>query len=157
MRTTLSWPWLAPTPASAVVIDSTAMAAARLNQRMFQSSVTDVVRVSSGLQRLPDRVANHDRPWNETQLEEAIGHTLRGGNDVVGDRADRKGRAVGGNRLDVEGNAGDRAQRSCYLFTVRFGPVRGRRRHVDDLLQDRTMVLREIAVGDIERVGPGDL
>src|ERR1700723_4506573 len=106
---------------------------------------------------LPDRVANHDRPWNKSELEETIGDALLGGDDVFGDRANGKGRAVGGDGLDVQRNAGDRAQGFRHLVAMRFGPFGGYDRDVDDLLQDRAMVLRKIAVGDVERVGPGDL
>ena len=80
--------------------------------------------IGSGLHRLPDRVANHDRLWNETELEEAVGDALLGGDDVVGDRADREGGAVGGDGLDIEGNAGDRAQRFRDFIAVRLGPFR---------------------------------
>ena len=77
----------------------------------------------SGLRRLPDRVANHDRFWNKTKLEEAIGHTLLGRNDVIGDRANGKGRAVGGDGLDIKRNAAVALgqiilRRDCGIFIV---------------------------------------
>ena len=40
---------------------------------------------------------------------------------------------------------------------MRLRPLRARRRDVDDLLQQCAVLVREVAVGDVERVGLGDV
>ena len=73
---------------------------------------------------------------------------LLGRDDVLGDRADRKGERLAATVWMSSGNAGDGAQRFRHLVAVRLRPLRGRGRHIDDLLQDRPVAFGEIAVGD---------
>src|SRR5438552_17888715 len=107
----------------------------------------------SNLRIAPDNVANRDLPWNQAELEEAVGHALLGWDDVFSDGPDGEGRTIGRDGLNVEANAGDGAQASCHLLPMRLRPFCGRRRHVDDLLQDQSVVFREITIGDIEGIG----
>ena len=77
--------------------------------------------------------------------------------DLVGDRADQEGRAIGGDGLDLERHAGDRRERAGDLGTIGFRPARGLCQPVDDLAGFPDIGVREIAVGEIERIGLGDL
>ncbi len=97
-----------------------------------------------------------DRLRDQAELVEAVGDALLGRDDVVGDGADHEVRAVGRDGLDVQRDAGDCGERFGDLVAVLFGPFAGRGRHVDDLLQDGAVVLRELAVGDVEGIGLGD-
>src|SRR5262245_56965564 len=63
------------------------------------------------LRRDPHRLTHDDRLGDESELVEAIGNGLLGLDDVVGDPADRKRSAIGGDGLDVERDAGDFSKR----------------------------------------------
>src|SRR6266702_3326219 len=133
-----------------MLTDSTALVIQRRTKRVMTSSgLIMIAGMRSGLGVTPDDVADRDLLWDQAELEEAIGYALLGRDDVVRDRLDRERRAVGGDGLDIKGNAGDSTERSRHLVAVGFRPIRGRCRHIDNLLQDRPVIPREVAVGDI--------
>src|SRR6202022_471048 len=105
-----------------MLIDSIALVIQRRTKRVMvtSSGLIGIGGMRSGLRVAPDDVADRDLLRDEPELEEAVGHALLGRDDVVGDRADRERRAVGGDGLDVKGNAGDGTERSCNLVAVGF-------------------------------------
>src|SRR3954451_14732994 len=104
-----------------MLTDSTALVIQRRMKRVIFRVLSRIDAWISGLGRPPDDVANRYRLWNQAGLEGAGGHALLCRDDVVGDRAHDKRRAVGGDGLYIEGNASDGAQPLCHFIAVLLG------------------------------------
>src|SRR3981189_3510045 len=141
--------------------DSMALVTRRLMKRFMTISVVSKefywIFWISALRIAPDDVANRDLLRDQSEPEETIGDALLGRNDVLGDRADRERRTVGGNGLDIGRKAGDGPERFGDVFTMRFSPLRCRAGDVDDLLEHGAVIAGEVAVGDVERIALGNL
>ena len=106
--------------------------------------------------------------WRQTMSRTAIGFGIRPSlwkrsataccvvtiSSVTGPISER--RAVGGDGLDLERHAGDRGERARDLGAIGLGPARGLRQAIDHVAGFPHMGVREIAVGEIERIGLGD-
>src|SRR6266581_3748965 len=117
--------------------DSMALAIRRLMKRFMvrSSALIGMIFGNSGLGMAPDDVANRDPLRDQAELEEAVGHSLLGIDDLLRHRTDRIGHRI----------------------AVRLRPPRGLRKASDDVACVLNVVVRKIAVGEIEGIGLGDL
>ena len=93
---------------------------------------------------------------DQAELVEAVGNRLLGGDDLVGHRADRERSAVRRDGLNLERHAGHRGERACDLRAIGLGPARSLGEAIDHVARLPHIRVREIAIGEIERVGLGD-
>ena len=81
---------------------------------------------------------------------ETIRNRLLGDNDFIGDRTDHERCPVGRNDLDFKRHTGHRCKCRRDVGAMRLRPARCLRQPADDVAGVLDVVVRKIAVGEIE-------